>query len=88
MVTKWDLLQAELAAAQDKVREVRAVVDYLENTPCTNLEGEPVRCTVCETAFQTEADFAKHFIVDDPQHPNLGNCPRAGEDRTLWVLDK
>jgi hypothetical protein len=88
MATKWDLLQDDLVAALDAVHRAQREIEYLENTPCLDSEGQPIKCVVCGTAFQTEADFAKHFVVPDSQYRNLGTCPHAGEDRTLWVLDK
>lgn len=33
-------------------------------------------CTNCDELLVTEADFAKHFVIDNVQHFNLGHCPR------------
>jgi hypothetical protein len=41
----------------------------LEETPCN------LKCAGCEINLQTEADFAKHFVVLDSRYLNLGECP-------------
>lgn len=32
-------------------------------------------CTSCGLVLETEADFARHFIVPDLRYFNLGTCP-------------
>lgn len=39
----------------------------------TQTFGKP--CGKCDTMLNTEADFAKHFIVTNPRYFNLGECP-------------
>lgn len=58
--TKWDLLPEQSRIA-------------LEDQPYVSYGNGG--CSQCGTQFQTEADFAKHFIVPDPALSNLGYCP-------------
>lgn len=57
-ITKWDLLSEE-----EK--------ESYKNTPF----GNGIRaCSRCQTPLPTEADFAKHYIIDDLRYINLGHC--------------
>lgn len=60
--SKWDLLSDS---------EKRAY----ENTTLTK-EGTAVECTGCGEELTTEADFAKHFVIDNLHYLNLGHCPK------------
>lgn len=70
-VTKWDVLVSrrdELAAQLEAAnRELRG----LEITRCG------LTCSGCGTYLETEADFAKHFVIPDIRYLNLGNCPNV-----------
>jgi len=33
------------------------------------------KCSGCQTWLETEADFAKHYVLDDMRYLNLGHCP-------------
>ena len=40
-----------------------------ESTPCG------LHCSGCDIYLDSEADFAKHFIIKDVRFLNLGECP-------------
>lgn len=67
--TKWTWLQKRLAGAQAEVDALAGQLQGLENTP---YDGQ---CMTCGHYMETEADFAKHYIVRDPRYLNLGECP-------------
>jgi hypothetical protein len=51
-------------------------MEELADTPFLNSEREPGSCSCCGTPLPTEADFAKHFVLNDLRFLNLGECPR------------
>jgi hypothetical protein len=58
--TKWDFMSATERAE-------------LEATPYTaNGIGA---CSKCGKELETEADFAKHYVISDLRYLNLGYCP-------------
>lgn len=67
--TKWTWLQKRLAGAQAEVDALAGQIQGLENT---SYDGQ---CMTCGHYMETEADFAKHYIVRDPRYLNLGECP-------------
>ena len=86
MVTKWDLLQADLDAARSKVDRIVDEIKWLEETPLWEPDGTdggagPMRCGTCGKELPTEADFAKHYTVPDIRFRNLGHCPTRDEHR-------
>lgn len=42
---------------------------WAENTPFVT------KCSGCGVMLETEADFAKHFVISDVRLFNLGTCP-------------
>ena len=68
--TKYEILTARAA-------ELREEALRIENT----LAGMEMLCGLscggCGTVLETEADFAKHFIVTDERFLNLGECPNS-----------
>jgi len=62
VTTKADLITAEELAELDR-------------TPFLDHNGQPGRCSICQTELPTEGDFARHFTVPDPNYKNLGYCP-------------
>jgi hypothetical protein len=73
MRTKWQILQANLAEAREIVASMERTIDGMETQKC----GLP--CSGCGTVLETEADFAKHFLIPDERYLNLGDCP-VGKD--------
>jgi hypothetical protein len=65
-VTKWDLIS-------DGERAV------LDATPCRDEVGRPLRCSGCREQLPTEGAFARHFVLRDRRHLNLGDCPIKGD---------
>lgn len=51
--------------------------DFLDDMTRTRLTGTTcdLRCSGCNTHMPTEADFAKHFVVLDVHHLDVGYCP-------------
>lgn len=45
------------------------------------LLSRTVTCHTCDHPMVTEADFAKHYVVEDPDHPGLGYCWTKEGDR-------
>jgi hypothetical protein len=72
MTTKWDVLTARQAEAQALADSLARDLNGMEHTPF----GKP--CVACLTILETEADFARHFILSDTRYLNLGNCPMKG----------
>lgn len=79
MHTKWEILQSRLAEAKEKFADLEREIKGLETTPCD------LRCGGvfypdyggCGEYFETEADFAKHFVIPDTRFLNLGWCPHS-----------
>ncbi|MDH6462078.1 hypothetical protein M2302_002253 [Micromonospora sp. A200] len=63
--TKWDLIS-------DADR------DALDRTPFTRWDGTPGECSGCGEELPTEGAFARHFLLYNRVHLNLGYCPRKG----------
>jgi hypothetical protein len=64
-VTKWDLITDTERAS-------------LDATPCRDHAGQLVRCSGCDEELPTEGAFARHFVLRDRRHLNVGDCPTAG----------
>lgn len=69
--TKWDFMSP-------------AQMQSLANTPFVQSDWDPEtgetsyrpgRCSGCGHPLPNEAEFAKHFVVDDIRYLNLGHCP-------------
>lgn len=41
---------------------------WMRTPPCVP------ECSRCGQPFRTEADYWKHYVVENINHPNLGNC--------------
>ena len=70
--TKWNILMRRAAALEAQAWEIREGLKSMERYSL----GSP--CTGCGMMLETEADFARHFIVKNPAHLNLGYCPVKG----------
>lgn len=40
----------------------------------TKIDGGPIECIYCKFEMHFEADFAKHFILDNIRNKSLGAC--------------
>jgi hypothetical protein len=73
MRSKWQILQARTDALMSQLADLTSQLDWMERTPFkANGTG---RCSACGTELPTEADFAKHYLVEDERFLNLGYCP-------------
>lgn len=66
-VTKWDVIG-------DRER------GQLDRTSFLMWDGDvrvPGVCSTCGTDIGTEGEFARHFVLDDIRHKNLGRCPSS-----------
>jgi hypothetical protein len=83
MRTKWDILQERKRAAEATAVLLQKEIEGLGSTPCvlTGPDGakEYISCSRCGTEFETEADFAKHYLIPDERYLNLGECPNKEE---------
>lgn len=61
-VTRWDLITDRERAA-------------LDATPCRDEAGRPLRCSGCGEPLPTEGAFARHFVLPNRRHLNIGVCP-------------
>lgn len=73
-VTKWDILTERMTSLRNQADNIQKELDSLKATPFGSI------CTYCNEMLETEADFAKHFIVPNRAYLNLGECPRKPED--------
>ena len=72
MRSKWQILETRADALMSQLTDLNSQLDWMERTPFqANGTG---RCSQCDTALPTEADFAKHYLVPDEQYINLGEC--------------
>jgi len=71
MRTKFEIMKAREAALKEALEAIQHRLEAEENTPCG------LSCD-CGQYFETEADFAKHFIIPDEHFLNLGECPVKG----------
>lgn len=67
--TKWDILTERLSTMEDKAAKLRRELEALQRTTF----GLP--CSGCLEILETEADFARHYLVRDERYLNLGWCP-------------
>lgn len=80
MATKWDILQDRLAQAEATAAALRSQIDGLVRTPCG------LSCS-CGDTFDTEADFAAHFVL--PMSSilnnwlNLAECPFSEKGKAI-----
>jgi Zn-dependent peptidase ImmA (M78 family) len=59
MRTKWEILEARIAAAKKELEQLEAQKNWLMTV---RFDAE---CTHCGQELETEADFAKHFLIPD-----------------------
>jgi hypothetical protein len=71
--SKWDILQERRKKAQEEANNIATQLQGLALTPFK--DGVTGRCSGCGALLQTEADFAKHFLIPDERFLNLGYCP-------------
>jgi hypothetical protein len=69
MRTKWEILQARRAELADELAKLDQYMRGLEGQPCM------LRCNKCDKLHNSEADFAKHYLIPDERYLNLGHCP-------------
>lgn len=67
--TKWDVMSERVADARRALELMERDMESLKTLKCE------VNCSGCGQFLATEADFAKHFVIPDEQHWNLGECP-------------
>ena len=76
-----DILRDRLTEAEAKAQALRAQIDGLANTPCG------AKACSCGTTFETEADFAEHFVISRinrmNNHLNLGECPHSEKGQII-----
>ena len=53
------------------------VLEDLEHTHCG------LSCDGCGTRLETEADFARHFVLPDGRYLNLGECPHTPRGQSV-----
>lgn len=60
--------------------------DLITEAEREGLERTPFgkNCTGCEQLLETEADFAKHFLLYSRVHKNNGYCPIKGPGGKRW----
>lgn len=53
--------------------------DFISDSERETLSGIRfgAKCSGCGVHLETEADFARHFIVNDSRYLNLGECPKV-----------
>jgi hypothetical protein len=71
MRTKWEILEARIAAAKKELEQLEAQKNWLMTV---RFDAE---CTHCGQELETEADFAKHFLIPDERLINTGHCRTA-----------
>jgi hypothetical protein len=71
--TKWTVLESRVEEAYRNYLKAQQVLDNLTKT---RFNGH---CTGCGTYLATEADFAKHFVIPDEYHLNIGECPNPAD---------
>lgn len=72
-LTKWSILQERERDLEFQLSNLRNEMEWMESATIN------ITCQTCGTANVTEADFARHYTVDDPRYPNLGHCPTRDE---------
>jgi hypothetical protein len=74
--SKWDVLNERHQKAYEEYVELTRALNRLETQSCG------LTCSGCGAALETEADFARHYLVPDERFLNLGYCPirRAKEE--------
>lgn len=72
--TKWSILQMHMEEAWREFDRIRRNLNWMEHASF----GKP--CSGCQELLETEADFARHFIVRDPRFLNLGDCPNIPKE--------
>jgi hypothetical protein len=82
--SKWDIMNDQYERLDKEAKALLAEILGMQRTPFTaNGTG---KCSSCGDVLPTEADFAKHFLVEDEQFLNLGYCPKARLDKQLQKL--
>jgi hypothetical protein len=81
--SKFDILADQLAVLEKEVAERKAYLEGLDKTPFGST------CDGCQAPLETEADFAKHFLVNSMDqlngHLNLGYCPNVNRDSVKYI---
>lgn len=67
--TKWQVLVAKREALQTQIDELDRRMNSLAGQSCM------LRCNKCDKLHETEADFARHYLIPDERYLNLGYCP-------------
>lgn len=67
--SKWNILNERNEINRAKVLKMDRELESLRNTSCN------LHCSGCGVLLETEADFARHYVVKDERFLNLGECP-------------
>jgi hypothetical protein len=67
--TKWDILVERRDQLRLDLERLERELKGLSNTNCG------LNCSGCGQHHETEADFAKHYLIPDERYLNLGYCP-------------
>jgi hypothetical protein len=69
MRTKWDILKEKEARLIKELEDLQKDFAWMERVKTD------IVCSGCGKPLETEAGFAKHFVIPDERFLNLGNCP-------------
>ena len=86
MRSKWEILTARVEDLERQAQSMRAVMRGMDETPCVKgADDEHIHCGTCGVRFESEGDFARHYVVPDERFLNLGNCPSRYAEPKLAV---
>ncbi len=79
-MTRIEAYEYQLARTEDREyatylegRIKLASSDQLVAAP----DAPPATCGQCGADVRTERLFSEHFVIPNPQYPNLGDCPNV-----------
>lgn len=79
MRTKIEILENRLEIMRNEYVKASEYIEGLKDTPCG------LTCGGCNKLFETEYDFAAHFLIPDERFLNLGDCPEVPhQGERLW----
>ncbi len=63
---------------------MRTKADLISKEQLEALDRVPINCpcSYCRELLVTEGDFARHFVLPNERHLNLGECPKRVADRS------
>jgi hypothetical protein len=80
--TKWEILQQRREEAWQKVVSLDNEIAGLLKQSCGLV------CGKCGAYHETEADFAKHYVIPDTRYLNLGWCPNGDNVPPGTIYDR